>query len=372
MNILLIGHLPKKPSGSAILFKQLVNNIKSRNDIEIKVVNTNRLSPFKKNFVVKFVIALFVISEVLYSLSKAHVVSFHASRPAMISFAPVLYFVTRIYKKPLFLRLFGGAFETEYEELSPSKRRLFNKTILGAELITVETKFLLKYFEKLAPKNIKWYSNSTKIIDLSIKRDIEKQNCGRFIFLGLVKEKKGVDIILDSVKYLLPGISIDLFGPLEGKFTQEYIQSKGEKVCCYRGVLTQDQVQEKLFDYDTLILPTFYEGEGYPGVIIEAYSHGLPVIATNWRSIPEIVTPETGILISPHSPKELAMAMNKIHKNNSLYKRLQEGAISKRMEFSDIYWTEQFIEWCIQLSGHSVYPMRYEVSELADGATNRK
>lgn len=40
--------------------------------------------------------------------------------------------------------------------------------------------------------------------------------------------------------------------------------------------------------------------EGYPGIIIEAYSVGVPAIATNVGGIPEILEEgETGFIIEP-------------------------------------------------------------------------
>ena len=136
---------------------------------------------------------------------------------------------------------------------------------------------------------------------------------------------------------------------MDGNFTAEYINFKGKGVVGYKGILTHEQVSAKLISYDALILPTFYEGEGYPGVILEAYSHGLPVIATRWRSIPEIVDEESGLLISVRSPEALAQAMNKLHKDVSLYNQIQRGALSKRLQFSDRFWAERFVEWCDNL-----------------------
>ena len=41
---------------------------------------------------------------------------------------------------------------------------------------------------------------------------------------------------------------------------------------------------ERLWEYDCLVLPTFHPGEGYPGVIAEAFVHEIPVITTiGWR-----------------------------------------------------------------------------------------
>ena len=61
-------------------------------------------------------------------------------------------------------------------------------------------------------------------------------------------------------------------------------------------------------EYDVLVLPTFWKGEGYPGVIIEAFSVGLPVVATNLPGISEMIDSQSGILVPPHSASTLAKA----------------------------------------------------------------
>lgn len=55
---------------------------------------------------------------------------------------------------------------------------------------------------------------------------------------------------------------------------------------------------------DVLVLPSFVEG--LPGVVIEAMASGLPVIAYNVGGISEVLTPETGYLVSPGNEVEFA------------------------------------------------------------------
>ncbi len=58
---------------------------------------------------------------------------------------------------------------------------------------------------------------------------------------------------------------------------------------------------------DVFVLPTL--AEGTPNSIIEAMAHGLPVIASAVGGIPDLVTPDTGILVPPSDPKALVNAM---------------------------------------------------------------
>ena len=59
-----------------------------------------------------------------------------------------------------------------------------------------------------------------------------------------------------------------------------------------------------------MILPTYHVGEGYPGIIIEAFSIGMPVISTYWNSIPELISHNKNGLLVPI--KDLDSLVNSI------------------------------------------------------------
>ena len=84
--------------------------------------------------------------------------------------------------------------------------------------------------------------------------------------------------------------------------------------------------------YDVLILPTYHEGEGYPGIILEAFSLGLPVISTNWNSIPEIVKHnENGLLVPIKDVDSLIKAILYFNQNN--YQNFRTNAINSFDQF---------------------------------------
>src|SRR5207248_1642526 len=62
-----------------------------------------------------------------------------------------------------------------------------------------------------------------------------------------------------------------------------------------------------MYGLDVFVLPTL--AEGTPNSIIEAMAHGLPVIASAVGGIPDLITPETGMLVPPGNPQALADAM---------------------------------------------------------------
>jgi len=58
---------------------------------------------------------------------------------------------------------------------------------------------------------------------------------------------------------------------------------------------------------DVFCLPSYTEG--CPNVVIEAIAMGTPVVATDVGGIPELVTPESGLLVPPRQPEQLASAL---------------------------------------------------------------
>jgi glycosyltransferase involved in cell wall biosynthesis len=74
---------------------------------------------------------------------------------------------------------------------------------------------------------------------------------------------------------------------------------------------------------DILVLPSY--GEGFPLVLLEAMSIGLPVIASRVAGIPEmIVDGETGILIPPGNIEVIGDEIKRLMSNPSLRKSLGE------------------------------------------------
>lgn len=80
------------------------------------------------------------------------------------------------------------------------------------------------------------------------------------------------------------------------------------------GQVPHDDVAKYMKRADFFILPSW--SEGMPVALLEAMACGLPVIATNVGGIPEIVNEDTGVLVEPKKPRELARGiMSALSKN---------------------------------------------------------
>jgi glycosyltransferase involved in cell wall biosynthesis len=69
-------------------------------------------------------------------------------------------------------------------------------------------------------------------------------------------------------------------------------------------------MKERAFrEADLFCFPTYYLGENQPVNIIEAMAYGLPVVTTNWRSLPEMLPPNYCGLVPIRSADRVAAAL---------------------------------------------------------------
>ena len=84
---------------------------------------------------------------------------------------------------------------------------------------------------------------------------------------------------------------------------------------------------------DIAVVPSRWEG--HPVALLEAMAAGVPVIATEVSSIPEmIISYENGLLVPPSNSKALAEAIKQLMYNQELQVKLREAALITKNNFS--------------------------------------
>ncbi|UCE17747.1 MAG: glycosyltransferase family 4 protein [Gemmatimonadota bacterium] len=82
---------------------------------------------------------------------------------------------------------------------------------------------------------------------------------------------------------------------------------------------------------EVFVMPSLYEGFGLP--VLEAMNNGVPVIASNLSSLPEIVG-EAGILVNPFHTQEIAAALEKIVTDNTTFRELKVKGVERAGNFT--------------------------------------
>jgi glycosyltransferase involved in cell wall biosynthesis len=109
----------------------------------------------------------------------------------------------------------------------------------------------------------------------------------------------------------------------------------GEPAVRYLGFLSGDAKTRLFRDCDLLVFPTYYEAESYPLVLIEAMAHGLDILTTNWRNIPELLPSDYPGLVSPRDPAGIANALEHFlthYEGGELRRRYEE------LHSADYFW----------------------------------
>ena len=353
IRLLLIGPLPPPMGGDTRHFATLVEDLGAHRRFSVKLLNTSRGVEHSR-LLPNMAAAARTLLTLIGNLRKVDVVSFHASDRGMFLLGPAIVVLSKLGRTATVLRVFGGSFGDFYRKRGVLGRALIRASILSADVVLLQT---LRAIEQLRPHargKLEWFSTYMKLParDAAGQRRIAQDArtaCSRFVFLGHLWRTKGLETILESAPHLPDGCTIDIYGPLD-EYTPEAVQERGMGRVHYRGFLTHAQVESTLWDYDCLVLPTFHPGEGYPGVIAEAFAHGLPLITTRWLAIPEIVDEQCGILIEPGDTRAFVAAMNALNADSGYWRKLCEGARQRAARFDHRVWSTKFEEICQQLT----------------------
>ncbi len=239
---------------------------------------------------------------------------FLGARRGMLHLAPIVWCICKLVRCPLAFKPIGGDFFDLYDQSFPAHRAWQRATTFRSALLLLETKSMCRRAEREGIRHA-WHPNCRPAAPFAAE---SREFSARFVFLSRVVATKGVGEVL-SVRSRIDGITLDIAGPIDDS---AYLPLQNEPF--YHGVIAPDATLQFLSQYDVLVLPTYFSGEGYPGVILEAFSLGMPVITTRWMGIPDIVPESAGIVIEPRAPDDLERAIRSIDARR--FAELAEGA----------------------------------------------
>jgi glycosyltransferase involved in cell wall biosynthesis len=183
--------------------------------------------------------------------------------------------------------------------------------------------------------NVGVVPNFKSFPNLLIQSNEKFENNFRFVFVGRISKGKGVSEILEAAKILNKSnkeFEVDFYGPVEEEFD---FDSNKTGYCGFLDFqYDPEQAYSKLASYDCMLFPTYWKGEGFPGVIIDAFIAGLPVIATDWNMNTEIIEDGiNGFIIPPNDAVSLANKMMWVLENRDTLKTIGARNQKKAKEY---------------------------------------
>ena len=162
----------------------------------------------------------------------------------------------------------------------------------------------------------------------------------RLGFIGRIETLKGIDFLLQALESL-PKDRYELYIAGEGK-TPYLREIEGRDLGMpvhWLGLVPP----EKLFPLiDLLVVPSLWQ-EPFGRVIMEAYRHGLPVLASRVGGIPEIVDEDvTGFLFDPFTPGDFQQKLNAL--TSERLREMRPACLEKVALFEPAVIARQYLE----------------------------
>lgn len=135
------------------------------------------------------------------------------------------------------------------------------------------------------------------------------------LFVGRLSQEKGINVLLSAFRK----VSIPIFVIGEGQFDSNISIPHNIKLL---GKLPPERVYEYMARSKLLIFPSICY-ENFSLTLVEAFAHGLPVIASNMGSIAEIVKhEENGLLFKPNDASDLLLQVQRLLDNEEFYDKI--------------------------------------------------
>jgi glycosyltransferase involved in cell wall biosynthesis len=168
------------------------------------------------------------------------------------------------------------------------------------------------------------------------------------LFVGLLKPHKNVEGLIRAYAQLPGGLGERYQLVIAGKKDRSYaglellareLSLQGRVI--FTGYVCDSQLESLYAGASLFVLPSFNEGFGLP--VLEAIAHGVPVVASNRASLPEVAG-SAGLLVDPGDHAALSAAMGQVLTDEALRERLVDLGRERLKLFSAREAARQHLE----------------------------
>lgn len=340
--LLLVGPVPPPIGGSPLTVQAMLAEIARYPDARAVVINTSPALDVRKkmtgfNFE-KMARSIFIVPRYLRNIGGSDAVLVFANDLFAITLVPVLLAIARLWRKPFYLKPVGAGLDLFIKARNRLLREYLLSVLRSTDGILAQTQLLREELRKLGCTNAH-YLPGCRLLPPVVTSKKESPDELRLVFLGHITRLKGPLILLEALQMLArtaeTRVRCDFYGPLHDDIREEFLlKLRSLPHVRHPGVAEAGTGPQLIAGYDVLVLPTYYDTEGHPGVLIEAMHAGVPVISTRMRTLSELVTDgENGILVPMRDSRALADAIRRLALDPALRARMAEAHRRRGLEF---------------------------------------
>ena len=325
-----IGELPPPYGGVTVKNSLLYEELKKIHNIKMIDLMECKRTPYK--------IPLTFFRILMVFMSKATVIYGMGSYKRL----KTLLFCQSLFGKSIekvTIIVMGGTFAQSV--LKDKKMQTFCKQV---KCIWVETECMSKQLNVLFHEdNLKVFPNPKTGVGACPPRIRSKQEPLKLVFFSQISKEKGVEDIIAAIQQLNTQTDIiyelDFYGHIKDNIRKKFeIFIKDNKTVSYKGVFdsTQANIYQKLNEYDILLFPSHWKGEGVPGILVEAKMAGLAIIASNKNYNCEIVreVDKEGIILKDDYAVEIVETILNFYYNPETLQDIKESSYYSRKRYT--------------------------------------
>ena len=304
--IAIIGHFAENTDikdGQTVKTRILFDELAALGRFDIKKVDTY----LKKSHPVR------LLAKSLWTLLTVRDIVVLLSGNGMRFYFPILSFFVKAFGTRVYHDVIGGNLDSYVRE-----EPRFKKWLSSFRSNWVETESLKLKLGAEGVTNTEVIPNFKRLEPLSESELYERRGVLKLCTFSRVSAEKGIELAAEAVKELNKDgdfCTLDIFGVPDADYGERFkeLMASADKGVSYLDSVPYSESVAAIKDHDALLFPTYWFGEGFPGTVVDAYSAGLPVIASDHGSNRELVKDGiTGRIIPSKSVPALVNAIREL------------------------------------------------------------
>lgn len=264
----------------------------------------------------------------------------------------ILYIINRIGKAELLSRctiFMMGSTLHEYCKHNVDYVRNLKK----CRVILTESHSIKNDFDRQLISNVEYLPNCRAKKGEWVPVKSNQDNPIRLVFFSRICREKGVAILFEAISLLknqnIPFV-LDFYGVVAPEYEEAFRESlERYEECNYYGVFdaVHNNVYEKLHEYDALVFPTIWMGEGMPGILVESKFAGLPAIVTQHNYNDEIIKDSVDGIVVKSEDYRIGFfeAIVKVAKDREYLYKLAQAAYQSKDDYDIMTYKEALLSY---------------------------
>ena len=218
------------------------------------------------------------------------------------------------------------------------------RAVVGVSRYVLERHLAEGYFAQVPVKQVIHNARDPYALGIDEPVAVEPRGGIRFGYIGQLYQPKGVEPLIDAFRQL-PQPDAELW--IAGAGKSGYEASLRQRAQGDTRIRILGRVQPRAFypQVDVVVVPSLCH-DNLPGVVVESFAFGKPVIGARRGGIPELIRDGVnGWILEPAQAGALYETMSHLARNSGVIEHMAQTARQDGMKFMDPRsWNNQYLQ----------------------------